>query len=84
MFVTDRSPEEVTYTPPSEAQKAEYALLLSRIKEEPLGGMEGPDHVTGSNLPSHSDVQISCFTGQRIQVRQIGTKWQKQWTPHYK
>ncbi|KAJ8335867.1 hypothetical protein SKAU_G00392090 [Synaphobranchus kaupii] len=63
----NKSPEEVTYTPPSEAHKAEYALLLSRIKEEPLRGMEGPDYVTGSNLPSHSDVQISCFTGLRIQ-----------------
>uniref|UniRef100_A0A3P9JTL4 Gem-associated protein 5 TPR domain-containing protein n=1 Tax=Oryzias latipes TaxID=8090 RepID=A0A3P9JTL4_ORYLA len=25
------------------------------------------DYVTGSNLPSHSDLQLSCFTGQRIQ-----------------
>ncbi|XP_036372772.1 WD repeat-containing protein 17 isoform X2 [Megalops cyprinoides] len=63
----NKSPEGVTYTPPSEAQKSEYAHLLSRIKEEPLRGMEGPDYVTGSNLPSHSDVQISCFTGLRIQ-----------------
>lgn len=28
----------------------------------------GADYVTGSNLPSHSDVQVSCFTGHRIQV----------------
>ena len=28
----------------------------------------GADYVTGSNLPSHSDVQLSCFTGHRIQV----------------
>uniref|UniRef100_A0A667WAL4 WD repeat domain 17 n=1 Tax=Myripristis murdjan TaxID=586833 RepID=A0A667WAL4_9TELE len=27
----------------------------------------GMDYVTGSNLPSHSDVQLSCFTGHRIQ-----------------
>uniref|UniRef100_A0A7N6C0W1 WD repeat domain 17 n=1 Tax=Anabas testudineus TaxID=64144 RepID=A0A7N6C0W1_ANATE len=27
----------------------------------------GADYVTGSNLPSHSDVQLSCFTGHRIQ-----------------
>ncbi|XP_077574603.1 WD repeat-containing protein 17 isoform X1 [Stigmatopora nigra] len=27
----------------------------------------GADYVTGSNLPSHSDVQLSCFTAQRIQ-----------------
>uniref|UniRef100_A0A3B3SDE3 WD repeat domain 17 n=1 Tax=Paramormyrops kingsleyae TaxID=1676925 RepID=A0A3B3SDE3_9TELE len=54
-------------TPPTESQRAEHALLMSRIGEEPLKGMEGPDYVTGSNLPSHSDVQISCFTGLRIQ-----------------
>lgn len=28
----------------------------------------GADYVMGSNLPSHSDVQVSCFTGNRIQV----------------
>uniref|UniRef100_A0A8D0CAL2 WD repeat domain 17 n=1 Tax=Scleropages formosus TaxID=113540 RepID=A0A8D0CAL2_SCLFO len=60
-------PEEVPYSPPSEAQKAEYCVLMSRIGQEPLRGMEGPDYVTGSNFPSHSDVQISCFTGLRIQ-----------------
>uniref|UniRef100_H2TK73 WD repeat domain 17 n=1 Tax=Takifugu rubripes TaxID=31033 RepID=H2TK73_TAKRU len=27
----------------------------------------GADYVMGSNLPSHSDVQVSCFTGNRIQ-----------------
>ncbi|KAI2668356.1 WD repeat-containing protein 17 [Labeo rohita] len=41
--------------------------LLSRTREELIKGLEGPDYVTGSNLPSHSDVQISCFTGLRIQ-----------------
>ncbi|XP_048852492.1 WD repeat-containing protein 17 isoform X2 [Brienomyrus brachyistius] len=54
-------------TPPTESQRAGHALLMSRIGEAPLKGMEGPDYVTGSNLPSHSDVQISCFTGLRIQ-----------------
>lgn len=29
----------------------------------------GADYVMGSSLPSHSDVQLSCFTGNRIQVR---------------
>uniref|UniRef100_A0A3B3IF86 Gem-associated protein 5 TPR domain-containing protein n=1 Tax=Oryzias latipes TaxID=8090 RepID=A0A3B3IF86_ORYLA len=29
--------------------------------------VHGADYVTGSNLPSHSDLQLSCFTGQRIQ-----------------
>uniref|UniRef100_A0A673XZX5 WD repeat domain 17 n=1 Tax=Salmo trutta TaxID=8032 RepID=A0A673XZX5_SALTR len=62
-----RGPDEAPYTPPSEAQKAEHARLLDRLQEEPLRGLEGPDYVTGSNLPSHSDVQVSCFTGLRIQ-----------------
>uniref|UniRef100_A0A672N4U7 WD repeat-containing protein 17-like n=1 Tax=Sinocyclocheilus grahami TaxID=75366 RepID=A0A672N4U7_SINGR len=59
--------DDTSYTPPSEAQKTEYSQLLSRMREEPVKGLEGPDYVTGSNLPSHSDVQISCFTGLRIQ-----------------
>ncbi|XP_028833759.1 WD repeat-containing protein 17 isoform X3 [Denticeps clupeoides] len=59
--------EDTPYTPPSEAQKEEYAKLLNRIREEPLKGLQGTDYVTGSNLPSHSEVQISCFTGLRIQ-----------------
>ena len=63
-----RGPEEAPYSPPSEAQREEYAQLLSRITEQPHLGLQGPDYVTGSNLPSHSDVQISCFTGVRIQV----------------
>uniref|UniRef100_A0A674C1Q4 WD repeat domain 17 n=1 Tax=Salmo trutta TaxID=8032 RepID=A0A674C1Q4_SALTR len=45
----------------------EHARLLDRLQEEPLRGLEGPDYVTGSNLPSHSDVQVSCLTGLRIQ-----------------
>jgi len=28
--------------------------------------MTGVDMVTGSLLPSHSDVQLSCLTGERI------------------
>ncbi|KAK6493144.1 WD repeat-containing protein 17 isoform X1 [Huso huso] len=63
----NKSLDEVSYTPPSEAQKQVYEILLNRIKEEPLIGMNGPDYVTGSNLPSHSDVYISCLTGSRIQ-----------------
>ncbi|XP_043089737.1 WD repeat-containing protein 17 isoform X1 [Puntigrus tetrazona] len=59
--------DDALYNPPSEAQKKEYSQLLSRMSEEPIKGLEGPDYVTGSNLPSHSDVQISCFTGLRIQ-----------------
>ncbi|XP_053107723.1 WD repeat-containing protein 17 isoform X3 [Hemicordylus capensis] len=63
----NKSPDELPYTPPSELQQELYATLISRIKEEPLKGMIGPDYVTGSNLPSHSDVHISCLTGLRIQ-----------------
>ncbi|NXP25942.1 WDR17 protein, partial [Scytalopus superciliaris] len=59
--------DEVPCTPPSESQRAMYAVLVSRIQEEPLKGMVGPDCVTGSNLPSHSDVHISCLTGLKIQ-----------------
>lgn len=61
--------DELPCTPPSESQRALYSVLESRIQEEPLKGMVGPDCVTGSNLPSHSDVHTSCLTGLRIQVR---------------
>ncbi|XP_060102496.1 WD repeat-containing protein 17 isoform X4 [Heteronotia binoei] len=59
--------EELPCTPPSELQQEVFATLVSRIKEEPLKGMIGPDFVTGSNLPSHSDAHVSCLTGLRIQ-----------------
>ncbi|CAN0052273.1 unnamed protein product [Bubo scandiacus] len=59
--------DELPCTPPSESQRTVYSTLVSRIQEEPLKGMVGPDYVTGSNLPSHSDVHISCLTGLRIQ-----------------
>ncbi|XP_078252775.1 WD repeat-containing protein 17 isoform X1 [Rhinoraja longicauda] len=59
--------EDVPYTPPSESQRESYAVLLDRIQEEPIQGLIGPDYVTGSNLPSHSDVHISCLTGSPIQ-----------------
>uniref|UniRef100_A0A5F9DRV2 WD repeat domain 17 n=1 Tax=Oryctolagus cuniculus TaxID=9986 RepID=A0A5F9DRV2_RABIT len=63
---TNRSSEEFTYTPPSDSQRMIYATLLKRLKE-PFTGIIGPDYVTGSNLPSHSDIHISCFTGLKIQ-----------------
>ncbi|XP_060699086.1 WD repeat-containing protein 17 isoform X1 [Hemiscyllium ocellatum] len=62
-----RSIEDLPYTPPSESQREVYSILLKRIKEEPIKGLIGPDYVTGSNLPSHSDVHTSCLTGLRIQ-----------------
>ncbi|KAM6220319.1 WD repeat-containing protein 17 isoform 3-T3 [Rhynchocyon petersi] len=59
--------EESPYTPPSDLQRMIYSTLLKRIKEGPLTGIVGPDYVTGSNLPSHSDIHISCLTGSKIQ-----------------
>uniref|UniRef100_A0A8U8AMW3 Gem-associated protein 5 TPR domain-containing protein n=1 Tax=Geospiza parvula TaxID=87175 RepID=A0A8U8AMW3_GEOPR len=59
--------DELPCTPPSDAQRALYSVLVSRIQGEPLKGMVGPDCVTGSNLPSHSDVHTSCLTGLKIQ-----------------
>uniref|UniRef100_A0A8C5CRW8 WD repeat domain 17 n=1 Tax=Gadus morhua TaxID=8049 RepID=A0A8C5CRW8_GADMO len=56
-------------SPPSEEQSQEFTCLQNRICPTEIGSLVlfGPDYVTGSNLPSHSDVQLSCFTGQRIQ-----------------
>ncbi|XP_008051777.1 WD repeat-containing protein 17 isoform X2 [Carlito syrichta] len=64
---TNRSLEDSPYTPPSDSQRLAYAALLKRVKEESLKGIIGPDYVTGSNLPSHSDIHISCLTGLKIQ-----------------
>ncbi|NXN85959.1 WDR17 protein, partial [Bombycilla garrulus] len=64
---SDKPVDELPCTPPSESQRALYSVLVSRIQEEPLKGMVGPDCVTGSNLPSHSDVHTSCLTGLKIQ-----------------
>ncbi|XP_021120602.1 WD repeat-containing protein 17 isoform X2 [Heterocephalus glaber] len=64
---TNRSSEESPYTTPSDLQRMVYATLLKRLKEEPLKRVIGPDYVTGSNLPSHSDIHISCLTGLKIQ-----------------
>ncbi|NXA68908.1 WDR17 protein, partial [Mohoua ochrocephala] len=64
---SNKPTDELPCTPPSESQSALYSVLVSRIQEEPLKGMVGPDCVTGSNLPSHSDVHISCLTGLKIQ-----------------
>ncbi|XP_052018187.1 WD repeat-containing protein 17 isoform X9 [Apodemus sylvaticus] len=62
-----QSSEDSPYTPPSDSQRTVYETLLKRLKEEPLKGITGPDYVTGSNLPSHSDIHISCLTGLKIQ-----------------
>ncbi|KAF4791792.1 WD repeat-containing protein 17 [Turdus rufiventris] len=67
LYEYTRSTDELPHTPPSESQRALYSVLISRIQEEPLKGMVGPDCVTGSNLPSHSDVHTSCLTGLKIQ-----------------
>ncbi|XP_008298495.1 WD repeat-containing protein 17 [Stegastes partitus] len=56
-------------SPPSESQKDEFSRLQRRIQPMDAAALvlSGADYVTGSNLPSHSDLQLSCFTGQRIQ-----------------
>lgn len=64
---TNKSGDDLPYTPPTEIQKKVYSSLVVKIKEEPIKGLIGPDYVTGSNLPSHSDVHVSCLTGLRIQ-----------------
>lgn len=88
-FFFHRPTNELPCTPPSESQKKVYSILVSRIQEEPLKGMIGPDYVTGSNLPSHSDVHISCLTGLRIQVQfqrakvtHLGVSTEYQWGYH--
>ncbi|XP_019507276.1 PREDICTED: WD repeat-containing protein 17 [Hipposideros armiger] len=63
----NQSSEESPYALPSESQRMVYTTLLKKLKEEPLRGTIGPDYVTGSNLPSHSDIHISCLTGLKIQ-----------------
>ncbi|XP_034375964.1 WD repeat-containing protein 17 isoform X7 [Arvicanthis niloticus] len=62
-----QSSEDSSCTPPSDSQRTIYDTLLKRMKEDPLKGITGPDYVTGSNLPSHSDIHISCLTGLKIQ-----------------
>uniref|UniRef100_A0A3Q2FKJ8 WD repeat domain 17 n=1 Tax=Cyprinodon variegatus TaxID=28743 RepID=A0A3Q2FKJ8_CYPVA len=52
------------YSQPSESQTEEFSCLERRILPTEPGN---PDYVTGSNLPSHSDLHLSCFTGHRIQ-----------------
>lgn len=77
-FSVPRPTDELPCTPPSESQRALYSALVSRIQEEPLKGMVGPDCVTGSNLPSHSDIHTSCLTGLKIQVQ---FQWDKVFLP---
>ncbi|XP_040274619.1 WD repeat-containing protein 17 isoform X1 [Bufo bufo] len=64
---TSKSGDDLPYTPPTETQRKIYSSIVEKIKEEPIKGLIGPDYVTGSNLPSHSDVHVSCLTGLRIQ-----------------
>ncbi|CAB1441577.1 unnamed protein product [Pleuronectes platessa] len=60
---------DISTHPPSECQREEFNCLDRRIQPTNSDALVlcGADYVTGSNLPSHSDVQLSCFTGQRIQ-----------------
>lgn len=45
-----------------------YFQFLFPPGKEPSIYLTGVDMVTGSLLPSHSDVQLSCLTGERIKV----------------
>uniref|UniRef100_A0A8C6XLS3 WD repeat domain 17 n=1 Tax=Naja naja TaxID=35670 RepID=A0A8C6XLS3_NAJNA len=63
----NKSSDELLQIAPSELQQQIYATMLSRIKEEHLQITIGTNYVSGSNLPGHSDVHISCLTGLRIQ-----------------
>ncbi|XP_015747212.1 PREDICTED: WD repeat-containing protein 17-like [Acropora digitifera] len=47
-------------------QKAAWDSLLKRVGTESSIYTTGVDMVTASLLPSHSDVQLSCLTGERI------------------
>ncbi|KAM3842488.1 WD repeat-containing protein 17, partial [Diretmus argenteus] len=55
--------------PPSDCQSQEFTCLEKRIQptESAALVLYGSDYVTGSNLPSHSEVHLSCFTGHTIQ-----------------
>lgn len=46
----------------------ETVMSKSKMSFSAATVLRGADYVMGSNLPSHSDVQVSCFTGNRIQV----------------
>ncbi|XP_044537602.1 WD repeat-containing protein 17 [Gracilinanus agilis] len=67
LHTVNRSTEELPHTPPTDSQRMIYESLLKKMKEEPLKEIIGPDYVTGSNLPSHSAIHISCLTGLKIQ-----------------
>ncbi|XP_068702720.1 WD repeat-containing protein 17-like [Montipora foliosa] len=51
---------------PTPEQKAVWDALLKKVGTEPSIYTTGVDIVAGSLLPSHSDVQLSCLTGERI------------------
>ncbi|XP_060599181.1 WD repeat-containing protein 17-like [Ruditapes philippinarum] len=47
--------------------KPVYVKLQQRLGEEPNKILVGSDCVSNTHLPSHSDIHISCLTGERIQ-----------------
>ena len=54
-------------------QQSSYDDLMRKLEEttsssSPSPIEVGPDVVLGSSLPNHSDVNVSCLNGQRIQV----------------
>ncbi|XP_053398741.1 WD repeat-containing protein 17-like [Mercenaria mercenaria] len=47
--------------------KPAYVKLQQRLGEEPNKILVGTDCVSNTHLPSHSDIHLSCLTGERIQ-----------------
>ena len=45
-----------------------YTELLRKAGVEQLEVLTGAVCVYSSHLPSHSDVHVSCLTGERVQV----------------
>ena len=59
--------------------KPVYTELMRKAGVEQLEVLKGAVCVYSSHLPSHSDVHVSCLTGERVQVS-ISTQMQYQRT----
>ena len=57
-----------SYASVTREKQASLQQLLHKAGEETSALGVGEDVVSGSQLPSHSDVHVSCLTGHRIQV----------------
>jgi len=49
-----------------------FTKLLYKCGEEKGDVEVGPEYASGSQLPSHSDVNNCVLTGKRIQVQNLG------------